>query len=184
MVSGDYGKYTWRGIPETQLYSRSLLDMEGLTNIHVTDILDQSDGFVWVGTRDGLFRFDCYSFQPVLLLKQHQFMEGSKVPWVVRLCQLRDKRILINYRPVKYDPEVNTKEIFNPITGQTETLELMDKDNYNSIHAIHEASENEFRIGIRGVNILKQKTNMVKAINEQNGLPKQSIAGILPDSNR
>ena len=37
---------------------------EGLTNLHITSITQDKSGFIWIGTSDGLFRYDGYSIKP------------------------------------------------------------------------------------------------------------------------
>src|ERR1700722_8612102 len=36
---------------------------EGLTNNYITNILQDKNGFIWVGTGEGVFRYDGYSFK-------------------------------------------------------------------------------------------------------------------------
>jgi signal transduction histidine kinase/DNA-binding response OmpR family regulator/ligand-binding sensor domain-containing protein len=56
--------WVWGAIPAfTQLKYEQLTTSEGLSQGYVYDILQDKDGFMWFGTKDGLNRYDGYSFK-------------------------------------------------------------------------------------------------------------------------
>ncbi len=88
---------------------------EGLPHKHINDILIHSDGFIWLGTRNGLCRFDGYEFKSVDLPKRPAYMEGSIGPWVGGLSELSDGRILIKYLQHSRLAEFS-KYLYDPIS--------------------------------------------------------------------
>src|SRR3984893_16883481 len=45
----DHPRFTFRGVPEGL----------GLSTATVTSLVQDHDGFLWIGTQAGLFRYDC-----------------------------------------------------------------------------------------------------------------------------
>jgi ligand-binding sensor domain-containing protein len=65
---------------------------DGLPHTIVQSILQTRDGYLWVGTREGLARFDGHSF---LCLAAREFGTGLVQPSVVCLCETRDGSLWI-----------------------------------------------------------------------------------------
>jgi signal transduction histidine kinase/DNA-binding response OmpR family regulator/ligand-binding sensor domain-containing protein len=69
------------------------LDIKGLANDNITSIIEDSKGFMWVGTGQGLYRYDGYSFDLHLIDPDHKnkltantinclFEDNAKKIWV------------------------------------------------------------------------------------------------------
>lgn len=87
---------------DTKYYSVN----DGLSDHRINNILQHSNGFVYVGTRNGLDRFDGYRFQKIDLPKRSEFMLGSAEPGVNNLIELPDQKILIKYFNSDKDADV------------------------------------------------------------------------------
>jgi anti-sigma regulatory factor (Ser/Thr protein kinase) len=87
---------------------------------------------------------------------------------------IHQKKILASYRNKNY-------QSINRNLGYPEYLVL----DGNSVHVLHEARDGSLWIGLDlgGINILDLKTNAIKPINQNDGLPNQPIAGIIADDN-
>lgn len=70
---------------------------EGIPDVHVTSIVEQENGMVWVGTVNGLARFDGYSFQKINLPNRKQYFSGSKGPRIYRIDELNSGHIGVVY---------------------------------------------------------------------------------------
>ncbi len=69
---------------------------DGLTNPVIECLLQHSDGFVYVGTRNGLCRFDGYEF---VVINTDSLSKGvNPVVWVTDLVELSDGTIFIGYK--------------------------------------------------------------------------------------
>lgn len=90
---------------------------EGLAHNHINGIVIHSSGFVWVGTRNGLCRFDGYEFTRVDLPDHPEFFLGSVGPWVRLSRELPNGNLLISY--IRHlDASVSADYEYNPITGE------------------------------------------------------------------
>lgn len=93
----------------------------GLTDHRVLSILEHSDGFVWVGTYNGLNRFDGYEFMEIPLPDRKESTNGTLDPYIDELYELDDGKIIVIYGDgggsynqiaIIYDPLTNkSKEI-------------------------------------------------------------------------
>ena len=98
-----------------------ITDRQGLPNNTVSSIIKDSDGFIWLGTFNGLARFDGYSFASFLNIPNDTLsISGNSVRLVY---EINDKRLLVGTR-------FNGLNLFNK---QTETFtRFVHKDNDNN----------------------------------------------------
>jgi ligand-binding sensor domain-containing protein/signal transduction histidine kinase len=73
-------------IRSTLVYSHSFTTEQGLSQNNVSSIMKDRDGFIWVGTADGLNRFDGYSFTKFF----HSDQDSSSLSNDVVRCLLLD----------------------------------------------------------------------------------------------
>ena len=85
----------------------------GLSDHRITTLLEHSSGYVYVASYGGLDRFDGYHFFPIPLPKRSAFMSGSIGPYVIKLKELTDGRILIQYG-IKHVIGGPVADIYNP----------------------------------------------------------------------
>ncbi|MBN1990049.1 MAG: SpoIIE family protein phosphatase [Bacteroidales bacterium] len=77
------------GIVNAQLISVN----EGLSQTTITDVLIDSYGFMWVGTQDGLNRYDGYGFKSY----RHQPLDSTTISsnYIYSLCEDSDRNIWV-----------------------------------------------------------------------------------------
>ena len=68
------------GLPVTEFNPTLWQTEEGLPNNNVLSIAQTQDGYLWVGTREGLARFDGIKFTPLMVTR------GSPQPTINALC--------------------------------------------------------------------------------------------------
>jgi len=76
------------------LYSHSFTTGNGLTDNNVRVLATDSKGFLWLGTPNGLFRFDGYSSTTMHMDEQTRTMRIYKAH-INRLMALPDEKMLI-----------------------------------------------------------------------------------------
>lgn len=114
---------------------------QGLPNGKVHRVLQDSDGFIWIGTYYGLFRYDGYDVKsvksdynnPNLLLHNE----------VLSLCEDKNKRLWIGTQ--------SGLNMLDKVTGKIHSIELPGIDRQR-VHDIIETSDGELYFGyIRGM---------------------------------
>ena len=58
---------------------------EGLSQSVVTDIIQDSEGYVWIATEDGLNRFDSYDFK--IFRHDHKNRNSLHENWIISLVE-------------------------------------------------------------------------------------------------
>ena len=106
---------------EIHYYSKE----DGLSDHRILTVLEHSDGYVWVGTYNGLNRFDGYEFIPISLPKRKEATNGTMDPYIDELFELENGIIAIVYGDgsgVFNDIAI----LFNPKTHESEEVVLID----------------------------------------------------------
>lgn len=98
---------------------------DGISNSNITDILQDKRGYIWIGTTDGLNRFDGYDFK---VYKKNPFDQTTIGGNYIR-CLYEDKQGhlwvgLLNGIVSKFDPKV--EEFTNYLCVQNESNTLAD----------------------------------------------------------
>lgn len=92
---------------------------EGLSDHRVLAVLEHSNGYTWVGTYNGLNRFDGYEFVPIDLPERKESTNGTLDPYIHRLLELEngaiaviygDGGLIINDIAIIYDPKFGNSE--------------------------------------------------------------------------
>lgn len=88
---------------------------EGLSDHRITRTLEHSNGFTWVGTFNGLNRFDGYECVPIDLPVRKEFTNGSLDHLIHNLLELEDGTIAVIYSlnndiAILYDPKLGKSE--------------------------------------------------------------------------
>ncbi len=132
---------------EIQYFSKE----SGLTDHRILAVLEHSNGYVWVGTFNGLNRFDGYEFVPINLPKRKQTTNNTLDLYISRLLELENGDIAVIYGDgsgtynkiaILYDPESQqTKEVviedFNYYSG---VLEIKDETSVHFDVSKHETN--------------------------------------------
>ena len=76
--------------PLSQALLRIWQTPQGLPRVVIYSVLQTKDGYLWLGTQAGLFRFDGVRFQP--MLTQHEKLSKR---WIQDLCEDREQNLWI-----------------------------------------------------------------------------------------
>jgi len=94
----------------------------GLLQSHITCILQDRRGLIWFGTRNGLYRYNGYDFQPFL----RSINDSTSLPdnFIRSLCQDRQGRIWIGTDKgvCRYRTESNDFLRYGGMTGQVHSI--------------------------------------------------------------
>lgn len=138
---------------------------EGLSQTTITDVLIDSYGFMWVGTQDGLNRYDGYGFKSY----RHQPLDSTTIPsnyiyslcedskgniWVATAqglsCFMRDKGYFNTYTSSIDDVNtLSSNRVFSVLQDKegfiwAKTLESLDKLDVKSGQVIRYSHYNDF----------------------------------------
>lgn len=100
------------------LYFKNYQVNDGLSGNTITSILQDSKGFMWFGTRNGLNRFDGYSFRTFRNIPTDSFSIGSNS--ILSLCEDNNEQLWIGtYKGVYiYDPAIERFTLFRQLPEQ------------------------------------------------------------------
>ena len=141
---------------------------DGLPQNSVFDIAQTSDGYLWVGTREGLARFDGVRFTVVDDLAAPELKNG----WITALCTGRDGSLWIG---LEAGGVTRLKDgVFSHFTeagGLAST----------QIHCLFEAKDGTVWIGSRG-GLNRYRDGKLTRLTQQEGLADNFVQGICEDS--
>jgi len=128
----------------------------GLSQSVVTSILQDSKGFIWVGTQDGLNRYDGYSFK---IFKTKKSVSNSiSGNYIQAICEDRNGNIWIGTKDKglnKYDRKTERFERYN-----SDSTNLSNSLSDSSVTSVFEDSKGVLWIGTaNGLNSFDYKTN-------------------------
>lgn len=117
----------------------------GLIQNYVTSITQDARGYIWIGSRSGLCRFDGKEFK-----SYNTTNDGKKIGWIRKVVVDKDGHTLLmkvnNQKFVSFNPKTRElKQLSNPITlkSQNPQKEILDYDDKGLV--IHHKGE-EYRI--------------------------------------
>ena len=95
------------------MHYRRYTTADGLLQNNATTFAQDKDGYIWIGTRSGLCRFDGHHFEPF-----HITADGKKIGWIRKIRIDGDGKTLVmkinNQKFVKFNPA--TRQL-TPING-------------------------------------------------------------------
>ncbi|MBL7792118.1 MAG: response regulator [Saprospiraceae bacterium] len=155
---------------------------QGLSQVTVLAILQDRRGFIWMGTQNGLNRYDGYG----MTVFTHQADDSLSIcgNFIYALHEDRKGYIWIGTRDNGlscYDPLTETFRRYPHIPGRQNSL----SDNF--VHAIHEDSHGTIWIGTwnGGLNALNPKTGVITHYlpnpNSPNSLSHKTVTSISED---
>jgi len=148
---------------------------DGLSQSHITGILQDKYGYIWLSTQDGLNRFNGYKFQ----VYKNQLNDPTSLPnnYIHTLNQDKSGQIWIGTN--------RGIGCINPLTGIVKTISRKDYPQlrgyiFNTIAV--DQSQNIWALSEKnGINIINQKTKEVRVINQINSKKDFSTIFIDPE---
>jgi len=163
-----------------KIHFRNIMQNQDIALGEVEAIVQDYQGFMWLGGRNALLRFDGYEFLPIPAAKDPaNIAETEPVNQVLELLEDKHHNLWAATRSglYRYDRD---HEILLPVKVPDELLEAG-----GAINAIAESPTGDILIGTAtGFGILNQTTGSVEVLNQQNsGLPSNLVNDILMDKN-
>jgi diguanylate cyclase (GGDEF)-like protein len=161
-----------------KIHFRNIMQNQDIALGEVEAILQDYQGFMWLGGRNALLRYDGYEFLPIPAAKDPaNLSETEPVNQVLELLEDRHHNLWAATRSglYRYDRD---HEVLLPINVPDELLEAG-----GAINAIAESPTGDILIGTAtGFGILNQSTGKVEVLNQRNGgLPSNLVNDILMD---
>ncbi|ADB40303.1 histidine kinase [Spirosoma linguale DSM 74] len=108
-------------VVSTDLIFEKYSSRNGLPDDRSRALFQDSKGFMWVGTMNGLARFDGYSFTPYVHKDGVNSLVGN---WIKVICEAADHAIWIGTKEglSRFDPRLNTFTNYQSDPGKTNSL--------------------------------------------------------------
>jgi ligand-binding sensor domain-containing protein/signal transduction histidine kinase len=133
-----------------------LTNDEGLTNVNVNCLLQDSKRFIWIGTNGGLYKFDGYTFAIFTHVQSQTSSLSNNI--VLSMAETRDGTLWVGTRDGlnRYDDESDSFVVF--IGGFSDKELLKDK----SIRYIYEDKEGNLWVAVSEVGLLRFNTSTLE----------------------
>ncbi|MCX8091426.1 MAG: hypothetical protein N3I86_10960, partial [Verrucomicrobiae bacterium] len=142
---------------------------DGLPHNSVFAIAQTPDGYLWVGTREGLARFDGARFVPVSDEGASDLRQG----WITALCPARDGSLWIG---------CDNKGVFRWKNGVFTRLTAADGLAGNNPRFVFESSDGAIWIGDQA-GLARWREGQIKVFRRQDGLGHDTVHGICEEAN-
>ncbi len=167
-----------QGYPK-QINFRNIMQNQDIAVGEVESIIQDHEGFMWLGGRNALLRYDGYNFLSVLIANDiHDLSKTSPINQVVEIFEdsRHDMWVATRSGLFKYD---RTREVLVRLTLQnTDSLPL----SHTSFNALAEAPTGEILAGSgSGLTIIDPKTFNIQQISHLDGDSKSSMNSIVHD---
>jgi len=161
-----------------KIHFRNIMQNQDIALGEVEAILQDYQGFMWLGGRNALLRYDGYEFLPIPAAKDPaNVAETEPVNQVLELLEDKHHNLWAATRSglYRYDRD---HEVLLPVSVPDELLEAG-----GAINAVAESPTGDILIGTAtGFGILHQSTGTVEILNQKNGgLPSNLVNDILMD---
>lgn len=161
-----------------KIHFRNIMQNQDIALGEVESIIQDHQGFMWLGGRNALLRYDGYEFLPIPAAKDPaDLSQTESVNQVLELLEDSRHTLWAATRSglYRYDRD---HEILLPVEIPASLLEAG-----GAINAVAESSSGDILIGTaNGFGILNQANGKVEILNQQNnGLPSNQVNDILVD---
>lgn len=161
-----------------KIHFRNIMQNQDIALGEVESILQDYQGFMWLGGRNALLRYDGYEFLPIPAAKDlANVTETEPVNQVLELVEDKQQTLWAATRSglYRYDRD---HEVLLPVMIPSSLLEAN-----GAINAIAESAAGEILIGTAtGFGILNPTTGVLSILNQQNGdLPSNLVNDIVVD---
>lgn len=162
-----------------KIHFRNIMQNQDIALGEVEAILQDYQGFMWLGGRNALLRYDGYEFLPIPAAKDPAKLDETEpVNQVLELLEDKHHNLWAATRSglYRYDRD---HEVLLPVSVPDELLEAG-----GAINAIAESPTGDILMGTAtGLGILNQSTDTIEVLNQQNGrLPSNRVNDILIDN--
>ncbi len=150
---------------------------DGLSNNSINSILQTSDGYLWIATKDGLNRYDGKSFKVFKSVTN----DNNSLPenYVMSLLESKNGNLWVGTWGggiCKFDPNFETFTRFdNRENKDDDYIQCLMEDDNNNIW---------FGTTDNGINCLSPNSKKIKVYNKTNSLPSNNIIWITSDSSK
>lgn len=142
---------------------------EGLPHNSVFAIAQTPDGYLWVGTREGLARFDGVRFTPVIEPGAGELRQG----WITALCAARDGSLWI---------ACDSKGVLRWKNGAFTRWTAANGLPGNNPRFVFESSDGAIWIGDQA-GLARWRNGQIKVFRRQDGLGHDTVHAICEDAN-
>lgn len=161
-----------------KIHFRNIMQNQDIALGEVESIIQDHQGFMWLGGRNALLRYDGHEFLPIPAAKDPaDLSQTESVNQVLELLEDKQQTLWAATRSglYRYDRD---HEILLPVTIPNELLR-----GGGAINAIAESPTGDILIGTAtGFGILNPITSAIEILNQQNGgLPSNLVADIFMD---
>lgn len=146
-------------ILEKDLFFERFSSKNGLPDDRIRTIFQDNSGFLWIGTMNGIARYDGYNFKNFYKTRLPNSISGN---WAYAICEDRQKNIWIGTREGlnKFDEK---KSSFESFVNEKENIKSLSS---NVINALQFDKRGDLWIGTpQGLNRLNPKTKIFKRFN-------------------
>jgi len=156
----------------------SLTTKHGLSQQHILCMLQDKDGFIWIGTYNGLNRFDGYEFKT--FLSEENNPNSLSINVVFSMLEASDGRLWLGTWGI---------DIYDKATGQFERIAAgndPDQISHGQINKIQEDNQGNFWLGTNGGGLNKYlpETKQLKYYTEANNLHSNIIKDLAFDGEK
>lgn len=160
------------------IYFRNLMQNQDIALGEVEAILQDNQGFMWLGGRNALLRYDGYEYLPIPAAKDpHDLSKTEAVNQVLELLEDKQHNLWAATRSglYRYDRD---HEVLVPIKSLDALL-----DAGGAVNTIEENSDGKILAGTaNGLGILDPTNETLEILNQQGGdLPSNQISDIVVD---
>ena len=126
------------GIAQTRIESEHLTIEDGLSQGYVSSIVQDQEGFLWIGTKDGLNRYDGEHFEIFRHDPKNPYSISNN--WVSVICEKGDFLVIGTHSEYLNILHKRTKRCYRI------PLKVKDLDSFSQIYQIHQDEDGVFWI--------------------------------------
>lgn len=165
---------------QTQPIFKKISQLDGLSNGRVTSIVKEKNGFVWVGTKNGLNRYDGFQFK--IYNKINSNISSNDISFILIDSKSRMWITTLGGGLNLYNELEDKFIVYKNVSGDSKSISS------NQLNTIFEDSKGNLWIGTEnGLSLFNENTNTFKSYNHINGdstsITHNSVRSIDEDTN-
>ena len=165
---------------QTQPIFKKINQLDGLSNGRINSIVQEKDGFIWIGTKNGLNRFDGLQFK--IYNKKNSNISSNDISDILIDSKERMWITTLGGGLNLYNQIEDNFIVYKNIPGNLSTISS------NQLNTIFEDSKGKIWIGTEnGLSLFDENTKTFKSFthlnNDQNSISHNSVKSIYEDIN-